>query len=80
LLGEWNDISDLSRFVKLTKNGSEYTYQDNDGTYKGTYKDGILTITLSDAANDTAKVYIDSKTGNLITNYQGDIYTFSKKN
>lgn len=79
LLGEWADINDATRIVKVTKNGEEYQYADPDGTYNGTMKDGILTIKISDAENDTAMVFIDSKTGNLVTNYQGDIYEFTKK-
>lgn len=79
LLGEWADINDETRTVKITANGSEYEYTDPDGAYKGTVKDGVLTIKISDAENDTAMVFIDSKTGNLVTNYQGDIYEFTRK-
>jgi hypothetical protein len=79
LTGEWADINDAARVVKITSNGSEYQYADPDGTYAGTVKDGVLTIQISDAENDTAEVFIDAKTGNLVTNYQGDIYEFTKK-
>jgi hypothetical protein len=79
LLGDWTDINDETRLVKVSVNGSEYTYTDPDGSYKGTFKDGILTIKISEAENDTAKVFIDSKSGNLVTNYQGDIYEFTRK-
>lgn len=79
LLGDWADINDETRLVKVTVNGSEYTYTDPDGSYKGTFKDGILTIKISDAENDTAMVFIDGKSGNLVTNYQGDIYEFTRK-
>ena len=78
LIGEWADINDATRIVKITSNGTEYQYVDPDGTYSGTMADGILTIKISDAANDTATVFIDAKTGNLVTNYQGDIYEFTK--
>jgi len=79
LTGEWADINDAARVVKISSNGSEYQYADPDGTYAGTVKDGVLTIQISDAENDTAEVFIDAKTGNLVTNYQGDIYEFTKK-
>ena len=79
LLGDWADINDETRMVKISVNSGEYTYTDSDGSYKGTFKDGILTIKISDAENDTAMVFIDSKTKNLVTNYQGDIYEFTRK-
>ena len=79
LLGDWTDVNDVSRFVKITDNGGQYEYEDVDGKYPGTYKDGILTIKITDAENDTATVFIDVKTGNMVTNYQGDIYEFSRK-
>lgn len=79
LVGEWADVNDATRVVKITSNGTEYQYTDPDGTYTGTAKDGVLTIKISDAENDTASVFIDAKTGNLVTNYQGDIYEFTKK-
>ena len=79
LLGDWTDVNDVSRFVKISENGGQYEYEDLDGKYPGTYKDGILTIKISDAENDTATVFIDVKTGNMVTNYQGDIYEFSRK-
>ena len=79
LLGDWTDVNDVSRIVKITENAGQYDYEDADGKYPGTYKDGILTITISDAENDTAMVFLDVKTGNMVTNYQGDIYEFSRK-
>ena len=79
LLGDWADINDETRLVKITVNGSEYTYTDPDGSYRGTVMDGVLAIKISEAENDTAMVFIDSKTGNLVTNYQGDIYEFTRK-
>jgi uncharacterized iron-regulated membrane protein len=78
LVGEWVDINDATRTVKIASNGSEYQYTDADGTYSGTVKDGVLTIKISDAEGDTAMVFIDAKTGNMVTNYQGDIYEFTK--
>ena len=79
LLGGWNDINDATRFVEIAKNGEEYQYKDNDGTYTGTFADGVLTIKVSDAENDTAKVFLETETGNLILDYQGDIYEFTKR-
>ena len=79
LLGDWTDINDVNRFVKITNNGDQYEYEDVDGKYPGTIKDGIMTIKISEAENDTADVFIDAKTGNMVTNYQGDIYEFSRK-
>ena len=79
LLGKWEDINDAAKVVTITSNGDGYQYEDSDGTYSGTLKDGVLTIKISDAQNDTATVFIDSKTHNLVTNYQGDIYEFSRK-
>lgn len=79
LLGDWVDVTNVDRFAKITKDGDKYTYQDNDSTYPGTVKDGVLIIQISSDPNDTAQVFIDSSTGNLVTNYQGDLYEFSKK-
>ncbi len=79
LLGDWVDINAADRVVNITKNGDQYQYKDSDGAYAGTFKDGVLTIKISDAENDTAKVFIDSKTGNMVTDYQGDIYEFTRK-
>jgi hypothetical protein len=79
LLGNWSDVADASRGLTISKTGDVFQYKDNDGTYTGTVKDGVLTIKISDAENDTAMVFIDPKTKNLVTNYQGDIYEYSKK-
>lgn len=79
LVGDWVDVSNPDRFAKITKDGDAYKYQDNDGTYPGTAGDGFITVKISDAPDDTAKVFIDQSTGNLVTNYQGDIYEFTRK-
>lgn len=79
LLGDWTDINDVNRFVKITSNGDQYEYEDVDGKYPGTIVDGVLIIKISDSENDTASVFIDAKTGNMVTNYQGDIYEFNRK-
>lgn len=79
LVGDWVDVSNPDRFVKITKDGDAYKYQDNDGTYPGTAGDGFITVKISDDPDDTAKVFIDQSTGNLVTNYQGDIYEFTRK-
>jgi len=79
LLGEWNDVNDAKRFVEITKDGDNYQYKDNEGTYPGTYKDNVLTIKVSNAKNDTAIVFVDAKTNNLVTKYQGNIFKFTRK-
>ena len=79
LLGEWTDINDAARLVKITENDGQFVYENADGKYQGSFKDGVLTIKVSDNENDTAMVFIDVKTGNMVTNYQGDIYEFSRK-
>lgn len=79
LLGEWNDVINDGRYVKITKEGDTYKYEDNDGAYSGKMQDGILVIQVSESPDDTARVFIDASTGNLVTDYQGDIYEFSRK-
>lgn len=79
LLGEWADINNESRFVKISNIGDQYEYENADGKYQGIYKDGVLTIKVSDVQGDTAMVFIDAKTGNMVTNYQGDIYEYTRK-
>ena len=77
VLGEWTDISSPDRYAKITKTDSGYQYEDNDGKYDGSFKNGELTLQVSDT--DNAHVYYDAKSQNLITIYQGTPTRFKKK-
>lgn len=77
LVGNWEDISDPTRFVKITKNGEEYAYEDNEGPLPATFADGALTLKVSDT--DTCKVYIDAATGHLMSVYLDNISEYTKK-
>lgn len=79
LVGNWVDISDSQYFANITKDGEVYKYEDNDGTYEATFKDGKLLVPVSDAADDFAEVYVDTGTGHLLVLYQGGIAEFEKK-
>jgi ABC-type oligopeptide transport system substrate-binding subunit len=76
LLGTWVDINTPEETVNITKVGEEYQYEDKDGKYTGTFKDGKLILTVE---TETAEVYIDSKTGHMFTVYQDNPTEFSKK-
>lgn len=77
VLGEWTDISTPDRYAKITKTDSGYQYEDNDGKYDGSFKNGELILQVSDTEN--AYVYYDAKSQNLITIYQGSPTRFKKK-
>lgn len=79
LVGNWVDISDSTYFANITKDGEVYKYEDNDGKYDATFKDGKLIVPVSDAENDFAEVYVDAGTGHLCVLYQGGIAEFEKK-
>jgi hypothetical protein len=76
-LGEWKDINDGSRFAKITKTGTAYEYEDNEGKYPATFENGALKVKPSDDIIVT--VIIDQKTGHMISEYQGNESEFSKK-
>lgn len=77
LLGNWTDINSPDRFANITKTDNGYQYQDNEGTYPATFKDGVLKVQVSDT--DTADTYIDTKSGHLFAVYQGSPSEFKKK-
>lgn len=77
LVGNWVDINSADRFANITKVGEEYQYEDNDGKYSATFKDGKLLLKVNDT--ETADVYVDEKTGHMFTVYQGNPTEFSKK-
>lgn len=77
LIGSWSDISSPERFANITRIDSGYQYEDNEGKYPGTFKDGVLTLNVSDT--DTADVYIDPTTGHMFLVYQDNISEFEKK-
>ncbi len=77
LLGSWVDVTDSSRFANIVKDGDNYTYEDNDGKYNASFKDGVLKVEV--AANDFADVYIDSASGHLMLVYADNIVEFSQK-
>jgi hypothetical protein len=77
-IGNWQDISNPSRFAVIQKTDIGYSYQDNEGTNPVDVKDGVLRIhiTLDDSV---ATGEIDSSTGNLTVKYMGSITKFKKK-
>ena len=77
LIGSWTDISSTDRFANITKADTEYQYEDNDGKYSATFKDGVLKVKVSDS--ETAVVYLDAKIGHMLVVYQGEPTEFSKK-
>lgn len=77
LLGNWVDITDSTRFANILKDGENYTYEDNDGKYAASFKDGVLKVEV--AANDFADVYIDAASGHLMLVYADNVAEFSKK-
>ena len=77
LLGSWTDISSPDRFVNITQSGTDYRYEDNEGTYPAVYEDGKLKVTVSET--DTAEVYVDLKSGHLLSVYQDNISEYQKK-
>lgn len=77
LLGSWLDISDSNRFANILKAGEGYELEDNESKYPATFENGILKVKVSDT--ETADVYIDSKTGNMLSVYQGNISEYRKK-
>lgn len=76
VLGNWTDISDDTRYAKITKSDAGYQYQDPEGTYAATFKDGVLKVQVS--TEETADVYFDAKSGNLVVVYQGSMTMFKK--
>jgi hypothetical protein len=79
LIGSWTDINSPDRFAKITKTDTGYQYEDNEGKYPATYKDGVLKVKVSDNDTDTADIYIDKNTGHMISTYQDNISEYSKK-
>jgi hypothetical protein len=79
LIGNWVDVNAADRFANITKTDSGFQYEDNEGKYPGTFKDGVMKIQITDAANDTADVYIDAKTGHMLSVYQSNLSEFKKK-
>ena len=78
ILGSWVDVSDSSRFANITKSeDGNYTWEDNEGKYKATFKEGALTINVNDS--ETATAYYDAKSGQLVCVYGGQETRFTKK-
>jgi hypothetical protein len=76
LLGTWTDVNSVDRFAEITKTDTGYLYKDNEGTYPATFKDGKLTLQLSDT--ETAEVSYDIKTGHMFSIYQDSPTEFKK--
>lgn len=77
LVGSWKDINSAENFVIITKTDTGYQYEDNDGKYPATFENGVLKVKASDI--DTADVYIDTKTGHMLTAYQGGLSEYERK-
>jgi hypothetical protein len=78
VVGNWVDVTDATRFANVVKaaDGS-ITWEDNEGKYKSTFKDGALTIAVNDT--ETATAYFDAKASQLICVYGGQETKFKKK-
>ncbi len=77
LIGSWIDISAADRFVNITKEGTQYQYEDNEGKLPATFEGGILKVKVSDT--ETADVFIDAESGNLFLAYLDNISEYTKK-
>lgn len=78
MLGEWKDTVDNTHFSKITKTDSGYQLEDNDGKYPATFKEGKLSVKVTES--DTAEAYIDTNTGHLFILFQDGLTEFAKSN
>jgi hypothetical protein len=76
-VGDWVGADDDSLFVKITKEGDKYTFEDNDGAYEAAMSDGILKVTVTEG--EFADVYVDKETGNLVLTYMDSIISYARK-
>ena len=77
LIGNWTDINSPEYFANITKVDAGYQYEDNEGKYPATFKDGVLKVKVSDSV--TADVYIDANTGHMLSVYMGTTFEYIKK-
>ena len=77
LVGNWVDIVEADRFVNITKEGTEYQYEDNEGKLPASFENGVLKVKVSDT--ETADVYIDTDSRHLLLTYQDNISEYAKK-
>lgn len=75
--GSWVGVDDATLFVNITKAGDQYEYEDNDGKYQASFSEGILKVVV--AENDTADVYVDKESGNLVLVYMDSTIQYVKK-
>ncbi|NLK86947.1 MAG: hypothetical protein GX279_05595 [Clostridiaceae bacterium] len=76
-VGDWVGTDDESLFVKITKDGDKYTFEDNDGPYEAVMEEGILKVTVTEG--DYADVYVDKDTGDLVLTYYDSIISYTRK-
>lgn len=77
LMGEWKDIKSPERFLEIVKSEEGYVCEDNEGKYEAVFEEGVLKVTVS--GSDMAEIYLDQKTGRLISIYQTSIAEYEKK-
>jgi hypothetical protein len=77
LIGSGTDISSPDRFITIVKSGEEYQVEDNEGKYPGTFKDGVLSIQVTDL--DKAEIFVDPKSGHLFSFFQYNQTEYKKK-
>lgn len=77
VLGNWIEVDTPDRFANITQAGNDYSYEDPEGTYEATFADGVLKVKVTDT--DTADVYFDAASGNLIITYQDSLVKLKKK-
>jgi predicted small secreted protein len=77
LLGEWVEKDDATRFARIAKDGDTYVYEDNEGKYPATFQAGAMDVMVDDT--NTAIVYLDVKTGELLCVYNKEGVRFIRK-
>jgi len=78
LLGQWvNAKGSYNDWVKITKRGENYTYEDRDGKYPAVYKDGELKIDAGEFDLE-AVAYYQEETKLLILMYRGQEKKFKR--
>lgn len=77
LIGSWSDIISPDRFINISQTDSGYLVEDNEGKYPATFEDGILRVKISDT--DTVDVYLDSKSGHMLSVYQDNLSEYKRK-
>lgn len=81
ILGNWVESGnpDNKVTIKASTEAGRYDFSDKDGTYTGDFKEGVLTLTISDTPDDIASVLYDKATDMLYSKYMDSITTYTKE-